>query len=162
MRRLQLVPSLSEDQKKALKDQCGISVKATNFGEMKQKMVWCDKSVQATVEGWCKPDSTGEVSPACEKCNAPTGIMGWIITQLAKLRRYKDPQESKDGLFHLVGAVKSTEHMGPLEQFPIGAGDITTVPLTGEFCSFANDLSFKYGNNLGFLKLRITRQEITP
>ncbi len=154
------VPSLSKDQKKALKEQCEISVEATEFGEIKQKMVWCDSTVQATVEGWCTPCSTGEVSPACEKCNAPTGIMGWTIAQLAKLRRYKDPQESKDGLFYLVGAVTGREPMGPLEQFPIGAGGITTMPMTGEFCSFANDLSFKYGNNLGFLRLRITRQKI--
>ena len=156
------VPSLSKDQKKALKDQCGISVEKTKFGEIKQKIVWCDASVQATVEGWCKPCSTGEVSPACEKCNAPAGIKGWVITQLARCRRYKDPEESKDGLFYLVGAVTGAEFMGPLEQFPIGAGDMTTAPLTGEFCSFANDLPSMYENNLGFLKLKITRQKSHP
>ncbi len=153
------VPALSQAEAKALKDQCGLDVEATEFGAVQHQMVWCDAYVQATPEGWCQPGNAEHHPPAHEAgCDAPAGLVGWGIAQLAAFRRYKDPTGSPDGLFHLVGAVASTSPPGRLAQFAIGTGTTRTLEMTGEFCSFANDLPLMYGNNFGFLKLRIRRQ----
>ena len=65
--------------------------------------------------------------------------------------------------FYLMGAVGG--HERSLELFPIGDGTGTGPCESrhirsehgGEFCSFANDLFFKYGNNTGSLELTVTR-----
>ncbi len=105
--------------------------------------VWYDEDIEATAEGWCtRPGS---------KCKRPGELKGWIIGLMEPLRLFSDHD-----WFYLMGAVAAEEY----EQFPIGIEikDPKKPNIEGEFCSFANDVSFKYGNNSRSLRLKITRE----
>ena len=57
-------------------------------------------------------------------------------------------------LFSLVGIAKGELAQ---EEFAIAYRKVITPKHNAEFCAYANDLSFMYGNNSGALKLTITR-----
>lgn len=105
--------------------------------------IWNDKKIEATAEGWCKEPNS--------KCQRPDGFKGWIMRLMEPFRR--SPEHD---WFYLMGAVGDGKADKP-EPFPIGLNRIVKPEVDGEFCSFANDLPFMYGNNSGSLKLKITR-----
>lgn len=67
----------------------------------------------------------------------------------------------KEYLFVLMGAIYGKCEDGRMcaKHFLIGNGVDFTAPADGEFCAYANDLSFTYGNNSGALTLQITREK---
>jgi hypothetical protein len=103
---------------------------------------WKDKSIETTADGWCLPPKA--------KCEG-TGdkALDWIIGLMEPFRRAPDRN-----WFKLIGVVAGAEY----QQDPIGNEGTLKPRSDGEFCSFANDLSWKYYNNSGTLKLKITRQ----
>ncbi len=122
---------------------------------------WCDATIEATAEGWYKR-SRPKID--CIQCKQPynectqtkgptdplTTFEEWIFGLMEPLRR----SPSHDW-FYLMGSVGAENEPDP---FPVGVGTTIKPIVEGEFCSFANDLSFKYGNNRGSLKLKITRE----
>ena len=100
---------------------------------------WADASLKATALGWTSEAKT-EVDNA-----------GWLtrtfITLMRPLRRAPNQE-----WFYLMGMVAEVgDHA-----FPIGDASSLRVESSGEFCAFANDLPWKYGNNHGALKLRVS------
>ena len=65
-------------------------------------------------------------------------------------------------LFQTMGLIYHKCGEGSLScatQFAIGEQGLTIRPaMAGEFCAYANDLPFTYGNNSGEISLRITRE----
>ena len=63
-------------------------------------------------------------------------------------------------MFVPLGAIRGACLNGRIceQQFRIKPGGTTvTAPADGEFCAYANDLMFMYGNNKGQLSLTVTR-----
>ena len=123
------------------------------------KATWCDASIESTAEGWkvagantgnsgnC-PIEKGKKSPVGPDVKL-SGLTKWFVLASEYLRR-----DSESDWFKLIGVVAGTEY----QQGPIGNKGTLTPKSDGEFCSFANDLSWKYYNNSGTLELKITRQ----
>lgn len=127
---------------------------------------WCDASVVTDSSGWLvrkgantpgsgKCPDNGE----CGKCkadkavNGPVVDLGGLVNGFIKasswLRRNTDHK-----LFSLIGIAEGElSH----EEFAINQGKFFTPKHDAEFCAYANDLSFMYGNNSGALTLTITR-----
>ena len=65
-------------------------------------------------------------------------------------------------LFQLMGLIYhkcGDASRSCVTQFAIGKQGRTIKPkIDGEFCAYANDLPFMYGNNSGEIILRITRE----
>ena len=66
----------------------------------------------------------------------------------------------KKDLFVLIGAIygKCDDGRTCAAHFPIGNGTDFPAPADGEFCAYANDLPFTYGNNSGSITAQITRK----
>lgn len=75
-------------------------------------------------------------------------LLKFFLPLVEPLRR-----DSKNDWFYLMGATASVEY----RQFPIGTGISYAPKVEGEFCAFANDLYWMYGNNEGSLNIRVTR-----
>jgi hypothetical protein len=89
---------------------------------------WYDASIHT--------DPTGYQSPS----------LGFRL--VARLRR-----RPRDNWFALIGAIGKNES----STFLIGKGTECEVPSDGILSCYANDLSFTYGNNSGWVKLTVTR-----
>ncbi len=123
------------------------------------KTTWCDASIESTAEGWKVAETNTGNSGNCpigKGGNSPvgpdvkfSGLTKWFILASEYFRR-----DSESNWFKLIGVVAGTEY----QQGPIGKKGTLTPKSDGEFCSFANDLSWKYSNNSGILELKITRQ----
>ena len=68
-------------------------------------------------------------------------------------------------LFQLIGfvdriCVGDDDECRPCaRKFPIGVDGYTIkMRMDGEFCSYANDLPFMYGNNSGEITIRVSRK----
>jgi hypothetical protein len=117
---------------------------------------WKDTSIETTADGWCLPPKANKANEA--KCEG-TGdkALDWVIGLLERFRRAPGHD-----WFYLMGAVVAGDKK-PLDntmEFDIGVETKEPIipPIEGEFCSFANDLSWTYYNNRGTLELQITRQ----
>ena len=112
---------------------------------------WCDASVQSSPEGWKIPDEPGKSE--FKKCHRE-GQVEFGAFQISFLKFAKLLSRAGDeNLFTLMGAT-SDEKAKP---FKIGLGTEHEAKANGEFCSYANDTTFTYGNNEGTLLLRVTR-----
>lgn len=78
-----------------------------------------------------------------------------MISKLFVLASKPFRRSPDDEWFYLMGM---TAEVGET-QFPIGSKSVKKIEKTGEFCAFANDLPFKYGNNSGSLTIRVTPME---
>ena len=124
---------------------------------------WCDASVVTDYQGWDieeggnKPGSMA--CPAeCEKCrprdavagpHVNLGVFGNIVIKASKLLRRQPDRK----LFALIGFVKGE---GYEEIFNITNSLEFSPRRDAEFCAYANDVSFFYGNNSGSLQLKIS------
>lgn len=93
---------------------------------------------------------------------APIGSFDWITYWLSEGGRYFGYLRVQDKkLFVLMGVIygKCVDGRVCAKHFPIkNNNEDFTAPEDGEFCAYANDLSFMYGNNEGSLVLRIMRK----
>ncbi|NOQ63018.1 MAG: hypothetical protein GQ582_00720 [Methyloprofundus sp.] len=99
--------------------------------------IWFDASIECDVTGW------------------KTEILGWVKEELVK--RFEDNRRCPEAnWFELIGAYQDNDH----SLFRLGGAadgiDITATE-TAPLWLFANDLSYKYGNNRGEISLKITR-----
>ena len=110
------------------------------FEPSKQKS-WKDLERDVDVDGWW-PEG---------------GWLAWFMAVARPLLRAPDQK-----LFQLMGLIYrrcDDSGRGCATQFAIGKKGRTIRPsMAGEFCAYANDLPFKYGNNSGEIVLRITRE----
>ncbi len=96
---------------------------------------WRDASIEADADGWTD--------------QAEATIPWWMrdfFALLEALRRAPDRD-----WFYLMGMVAEVGE----DIFPIGKEASWPVENTGEFCAFANDLPFMYGNNFGKITIRV-------
>lgn len=102
---------------------------------------WWDAGQEATPTGWV---------------NQPNGFIQMLTKLFAR--------DTDQKLFQMMGVIYSECEDGWAcgIQFPIRLGTEFEAKATGEFCSFANDLPFKYGNNLGSIKIKLSRVDETP
>ena len=113
------------------------------------KAEWTDASIDTTAKGWYL-EGTQPKDEICHGRGISVGFLKRVFINGTKwLRRAPDHD-----WFCLIGIVKGERE----EQFAIGTKtDDFKSETEGEFCSFANDLSFMYFNNSGSLQLTITR-----
>lgn len=107
----------------------------------KSPPLWYDATLPATAEGWTK-DAYDTV--------AKSPIFSAFVDATRWLRR-----APKSEWFYLMGMVAEVGE----RSFPIGAKATAKMETGGEFCAFANDLPWKYDNNKGSLRLRVTRAD---
>lgn len=126
---------------------------------------WCDASVVTDNRGW-DVDSGGKTpAPAlcpesCGKCVQACAVEGGdinleftknaFIQATTFLRRHCDAN-----LFALFGFVEG--EMDTQEYELNKPRNMITPEVDGNFCAYANDVTFAYGNNSGSLLLTITR-----
>ena len=101
--------------------------------------VWFDASIECDAAGW------------------ETEILGWAKEAL--IRRFEDNRRCPDAhWFELIGAYGDNDN----DLFRLGEA-VNGVELSAEKTApqwlFANDLSYKYGNNRGEISVKITRIE---
>ncbi len=85
------------------------------------------------------------------------GWLAWFMAAARPLLRARDQKlfQLIDLIYHRCGDADR----GCATQFPIGKKGYTFKPAAGgEFCAYANDFPFTYGNNSGEITLRITRE----
>lgn len=126
---------------------------------------WCDGSIVTDVQGWYIKDTGNQPGVAqcpkqCDKCRQGKAVQGpavnlgrvnnAMINSATWLKRKTDSR-----WFAMIGVVGG-ENTG---LFEIDNGLEYSSHVQGEFCSYANDVSFKYGNNSGAITLRITALE---
>ncbi len=110
-------------------------------------------------------DATQEVTWK-DACHEDSPNKGWwpkegSVFWLSELGRLVGILRARDqDLFVLMGAFYGICEDGRTcaAHFPIGNGDDFTAPADGEFCAYANDLPFTYGNNSGSITARIIRK----
>jgi hypothetical protein len=108
-----------------------------SFEVLDQKARWQDATIVTDADGWT-PKSQKDLS-YFEKL---------FIGLTEPLRR-----TANQNWFYLMGMVAEIGE----KQFPIGKKTQKPYAVTtsGEFCAYANDLPWMYGNNSGSIKLRV-------
>jgi len=120
------------------------------------------KTYRISVVGAKNPTGSKERSPIWHDASAAADLDGWIDAEPFYMRAFdllhwkRMPDEP---LFKLIGVVANAD--GRLHEFAIGGaaveGHAFDAPLTGEFCAYANDLYWMYGNNSGGMEMAIER-----
>ncbi len=140
-----------------------IEVRASQNEESKQetKKNWNDgPNITVDGNGW-KIDGSKQDLGKCldssgkqaEEPQEITSGFSFFIKMLRGLRRSPDC-----AWFYLVGVIQNmTLASSAQQEVPLGNQGVIKVLIDGEFGCYANDLSFKYGNNSGALQLKITR-----
>lgn len=96
----------------------------------------------------------------------PSPKIGWwpeegLVLWLSEFARFVGILRAPDQkLFVLMGALYGKCEDGRMcaRHFKIGNEVDFTAPADGEFCAYANDLPFMYGNNSGSISARIIRK----
>ena len=117
---------------------------ATYYFTCDRQQKWFDASIDATVEGW-----TVEQAIKTKKMGR---IQGTLISWTDRFRRVPNAN-----WLELVAAIGNTDdELFRVLEFPDKSHPYKPNH-DGEFCPFANDLTFKYGNNRGFVDVVIYR-----
>lgn len=106
--------------------------------EAGERKGWADAGLKSTAVGWT-PEAKAEIAK-----------QNWLVRAFIAISRpFRRAPDHE--WFHLIGMVAEVgDHV-----FPIGNAATLDVDRSGEFCVFANDLPWKYGNNHGALKLTV-------
>ncbi len=108
------------------------------FKVLDKEQKWLDQDTEADANGWTD--------------QAEAELTWWMRDFFALLEPLRRAPDSD--WFYLMGMVAEVGE----DIFPIGMEASWPVENTGEFCAFANDLPFMYGNNSGKIKIRVTRE----
>lgn len=126
---------------------------------------WCDGSIITNAQGWYIDNKGnqpgGTQCPAqCSKCKHKKAVRGGavnlgglsnaMIKGAGLIKRKRDAN-----WFALIGVIDGPDKT----EFTISDGLQQTAAVQGEFCAYANDVAFKYGNNSGAIVVRVTAQE---
>lgn len=113
------------------------SIEVLDKEALGKDQTWTDAGIETDAEGW-----------TVQSLEDIGRLKRYFLTLVEPLRRAPEYD-----WFYLMGMVAEVGE----EIFPIGKGAPHTVEKkSGEFCAFANDLPFKYGNNSGKLKIRVS------
>jgi len=117
----------------------GIQVEEGNKYLFEADGIWFDASIDCDASGW------------------ETEILGWVKEAL--VRKFEDNRRCPDARwFELIGAYGDNDN----DLFRLGEavnGVELSAKKTAPLWLFANDLSYKYGNNRGEISVKITRVE---
>ncbi len=106
---------------------------------------WYDSSIVADARGWDVGDESID--------------LGWF-REIAIKRKEDDRRVPDANWFELCGAVGEREDgLFRIMNHLCGEGNEFDADTKGEFCPFANDITDRYHNNLGFIDIWIRRTE---
>jgi len=127
------------------------------------KEQWCDANIVTDYQGWQVSDAVDTKRTTCPdgcgKCKNAKAVQGPLINHGKVLNALFDMggiwrRHEKSRYFALIGMLKGELYS---EDFNVSKRASITPKADAEFCAYANDLSFFYGNNSGTLQLTITR-----